>query len=320
MKPSLIAAVDLGGTTTKMAFINTEGDIIVSWQIPTDVSDQGKKIVVNIAREIEKKLVEMVMSKEELLGVGVGAPGPFSESGVMYEAVNLGWEKHYPLKALLEKEIGLPVMVENDANCAALGERWKGAGGGAKNLICVTLGTGVGGGVIVNGQVVRGARGAAGEIGHMTVMPENGFLCNCGKKGCLETVASATGIVQLAVQQLQTTSTPSALRMQGKFSAKDVFVAAKNGDELAAFAVEQCSYYLGLALSHLGHALNPDVIVIGGGVSKAGEPLLQSVRKAFHTFAFSPVKHSTKINLAVLGNEAGVVGAASLIKQSMPLF
>ncbi|WP_338750091.1 ROK family glucokinase [Bacillus sp. FJAT-52991] len=317
MATSLIAAVDLGGTTTKLAFINTSGEIVVGWKVPTDVSNHGSRIIKNIAEEIKKKLLEMSISKDQLLGVGVGAPGPFSESGVMYEAVNLGWRKNYPLKALLEQEIGLPVMVENDANCAALGEMWKGAGGGAENLVCVTLGTGVGGGVIVNGKIVRGARGAAGEIGHMTVVTEKGFVCNCGKSGCLETVSSATGVVRLASQQLQTTSKASFLRTKQNFSAKDVFEAAKMGDEIAAFAAQQCSYYLGLALSHLANTLNPDVIVIGGGVSKAGDPLLQSVRKKFNECAFTPVRNSTNIDLALLGNEAGVIGAAWLIKQKL---
>ncbi|MGM7635558.1 ROK family glucokinase [Bacillus sp. Hm123] len=315
MRTSLIAAVDLGGTMTKIAFINTNGDVVVSWQVPTDVSDHGKRIITNIAQEIKKKLLELSMSKGQLLGVGVGAPGPFSEDGVMYTAVNLGWENDYPLKALLEQELDLPVRVENDANCAALGEMWKGAGGGAKNLVCVTLGTGVGGGVIANGQIVRGAYGAAGEIGHMTVMTENGLICNCGKSGCLETVASATGVVRLASQQIEATTKASLLRTKQSFSAKDVFEAAKKGDEIAEFAVDRCSFYLGLALSHLGNTLNPDVIVIGGGVSKAGEPLLQSVRQTFNEFAFTPVRNSTRIHLATLGNEAGVIGAAWLIKQ-----
>jgi glucokinase len=312
-----LVGVDLGGTTTKIAFLNWYGEIVHKWEIPTDVSDKGKHIIVHIAKSIDTMLAQLGYSKEMLLGIGLGAPGPVDVSrGIIFGAVNLGWENEYPLKDMLELETGLPVIAENDANCAALGEMWKGAGDGAKELVCVTLGTGVGGGIISNGHIVHGVNGAAGEIGHITVIPQGGALCNCGKTGCLETVASATGLVRMTKELLAKEDTPSSLRQISldKLTAKDVFDAAKVGDELAEKAVDQLAFYLGLALANLGNSLNPEYIVIGGGVSKAGNMLLEAIKSYFNQFAFPTVRTSTKLALATLGNDAGVIGAAWIAK------
>ncbi|WP_100331563.1 ROK family glucokinase [Bacillus xiapuensis] len=317
MAEQWIAAVDLGGTTTKLAFITESGDLAACWEIPTDTSDKGKRIIANIVKSIHRQLERMNVSKERIIGIGMGAPGPISDEGVMLTAVNLGWDPNYPIKERLEKESKLPVAVENDAKCAALGEMWKGAGAGARDLVCVTLGTGVGGGIIANGEIVRGKGGVAGEIGHVTVVLEDGERCNCGKSGCLETVASATGLVRLANKQLQATTEASVLREKRSFNSRDVFQAANEGDKVAKQVIDHCCRYLGLALSYLGNSLNPEKIVIGGGVSKAGAPLLQSIRSYFEEFAFEPVKATTAIDLAVLGNQAGVIGAAWLIKKKM---
>ncbi|MDP4163031.1 MAG: ROK family glucokinase, partial [Bacillota bacterium] len=194
MAEKWLVGVDLGGTTTKLAFINLYGEIIHKWEIQTDNTDNGKNITINIAKAIDLKLEELDQEKSRLLGIGMGAPGPVNyATGVIYNAVNLGWHDNYPLKDMLEVETSLPAIIDNDANCAALGEMWKGAGNGAKDIVCVTLGTGVGGGVIANGDIVQGFSGAGGEIGHITSMPIGGAPCNCGKTGCLETIASATG-------------------------------------------------------------------------------------------------------------------------------
>ncbi|WP_108670805.1 ROK family glucokinase [Peribacillus acanthi] len=312
-----LLGVDLGGTTTKLAFINQYGEIQHKWEIATDISENGKHITTNIAKAIDLKLEQIGESKNKLVGIGMGAPGPVNTTnGVIYEAVNLGW-KNYPLKDLLEVETNLPVIIDNDANLAALGEMWKGAGNGAKDLVCVTLGTGVGGGVIANGSLVHGISGAGGEIGHITVVPENGFHCNCGKRGCLETVASATGIVKLAMDEIKNNGVSiltEQLESVGSITAKDVFDAARLGDALANHVLNRVGFYLGLALANLGSALNPEKIVIGGGVSKAGDILLQSVRKYFEEFAFIRVRHSTELAIATLGNDAGVIGAAWLVK------
>jgi glucokinase len=316
-----LLGVDLGGTSTKLAFINLYGEIIHKWEIKTDISGDGINITTNIAKAIDAKLAELDEPKSRILGIGMGAPGPVRfESGSVYEAINLGWY-HYPLKDLLEVETSLPAIIDNDANIAALGEMWKGAGQGAKDLVCITLGTGVGGGVIANGQVVHGKSGAAGEIGHITVETINGAPCNCGKTGCLETVASATGIVRLAREVLTNTEGTSLLQQRVNsgqvLSAKLVFECAKEKDMLANEIIQKVSFYLGVAISHIGNLLNPEKIVIGGGVSKAGELLIQPVRETFEKYAFKRVLKSTKILPATLGNDAGVIGAAWLIKNQM---
>ncbi|PLR76947.1 glucokinase [Bacillus sp. V3-13] len=322
MSEKWIAGVDLGGTTTKLAFINLYGEIIHKWEIPTDTTNGGKNITTNIAKAIDQKLNELDQPKEKLLGIGMGAPGPVNlTTGVIYEAVNLGWKHEYPLKDLLEVETSLPAVIDNDANCAALGEMWKGAGNGAKDLVCVTLGTGVGGGVIANGDIVQGVNGAAGEIGHITSVITGGAPCNCGKTGCLETVASATGIVRIASEKLQAAEGKGELfeifTRTGAISAKDVFEAAAKQDPLAEQVVAEVAFHLGLALASIANTLNPEKIVLGGGVSKAGDILLNPVREHFANHAFPRIAKTTQLALATLGNDAGVIGAAWLVKNKI---
>lgn len=313
-----LIGVDLGGTTTKLAFINYYGEIIHKWEILTDNSEEGKNITINIAKAIDSKLEELDLTKDKIIGIGMGAPGPVNlATGVVYNTVNLGWKDNYPLKDLLEVETSLPVIIDNDANCAALGEMWKGAGNGAKDLVCVTLGTGVGGGVIANGDIVQGVSGAAGEIGHITSVASGGAQCNCGKTGCLETIASATGIVRQAMEKLQLGSTGELAGLyivNGQITAKDVFDTARVGDETSLTVIGETSLHLGLALANIANTLNPEKIVLGGGVSKAGDILLNPVAENFGKFAFPRVKESTVIDIATLGNDAGVIGAAWLAK------
>ena len=318
-----LMGIDLGGTTTKLAFIDQDGRILHKWEIATDISEKGSFITTNIANAIDAKLMELNEPKSRIAGIGMGAPGPVNQqTGTIYEAINLGWHD-YPLKELLETATSLPVAVDNDANMAALGEMWKGAGAGARDLVCVTLGTGVGSGIIHNGTVVQGASGAAGEVGHIAVVTEGGDPCNCGKHGCLETVASATGIVRLAVKALKDPASKGSSMLQKRMDAgelltsKLVFQCAGAGDPLAKSVADRVMWYLGLALSHIGNVLNPDKIVIGGGVSHAGNILLEGVRDSFEGFAFKRVKKSTEISLATLGNDAGVIGAAWLIKNRL---
>lgn len=323
MAEKWLIGVDLGGTTTKIAFFNYYGEILHKWEIPTDVSNEGKNITTDIAKAIDGKLDELGRSKSNILGIGIGAPGPVNLStGGIYEAVNLGWKDEYPLQDLLEVETSLPVVVDNDANCAALGEMWKGAGNGAKDIVCVTLGTGVGGGVITNGDVVHGKSGAAGELGHITSVAEGGAPCNCGKSGCLETIASATGIVRLAVEGLKKADQQGALgsifRQVGQVTAKDIFDTAREGDEIAKSVIKEVSFQLGLALANIANTLNPEKIVLGGGVSKAGSVLLNPVKESFLQYSFPRVGKSTEIALATLGNDAGVIGAAWIVKNKVP--
>lgn len=321
MNEKWLAGVDIGGTTIKMAFITELGEIVSKWEIPTDTTNKGANIPGHIAKALEEKLKEKNESEARLIGVGVGAPGPVNYTdGSLKIAINLGWE-NFPLKELLEKETGLPVVVDNDANLAALGEMWTGAGDGAKDLILVTLGTGVGGGVIANGEIVRGTNGAGGEIGHITSIVKGGYHCNCGKTGCLETVASATGIARLMREALDRSSAESILseyyRKNGNVSAKQVFDAAKQQDKLALEVVEEVTMYLGLGLANLANGLNPERIVIGGGVSRAGDALLNPLREQFARFSFPRVLEGAKITIATLGNDAGVIGGAYLAKTKL---
>jgi glucokinase len=317
-----IAGVDIGGTTIKLAFLNDRGDILHKWEIKTNISEHGMFIVRDICQTIEAKLRELGFTKEKIIGVGVGAPGPVNlENGAIYEAVNLHWENNYPLKKELEEILAIPVIVDNDANIAAIGEMWKGTGKGAQDLVCITLGTGIGCGVIANGKIVHGINGAGGEIGHITVIPVNGASCNCGKTGCLETIASATGISRIAIEKINESDTASSLQSEyqknGVMTAKLVFDAAKEHDALALEIVEYISFHLGLTLANVANSLNPEMIVIGGGVSKAGDILVEMVNKYFQQFAFSRVAKSTSISLATLGNDAGVIGAGWLVKTNV---
>lgn len=314
----MIVGVDLGGTSIKLALLTNNGEFIDKWEVPTDKSDSGKHIPKTIAIAIEEKLNQMDKTKEDIAGIGIGAPGSVRlEDGLIFAAVNLGWV-NYPLKEILEKESGIPVIVDNDANIAAVGEMWKGAGNGAKDVVMVTLGTGVGGGVIVNGDVAHGISGSAGEIGHITVQLENGELCNCGKTGCLETISSATGIARIANEKLQNTTKETVLKEMSNDSpltAKDVFEAYSNGDEVAEEIVNHVMKYLALVLAGVGNTLNPENIIIGGGVSNAGDLLLRPLKKYFDEFAFTTVRDSTKLSIAKLGNDAGAIGAAYLVKK-----
>ncbi|MDG5470804.1 ROK family glucokinase [Jeotgalibacillus sp. ET6] len=315
----LIIGVDIGGTTVKMALIHESGEIMEKWVISTNTKNRGIQIIPDIAAAIKSKLTERAIDPASILGIGVGAPGPVNmQTGILYTAVNIGWEKPVALRDELQALTDLPVVIENDANVAALGEMWKGAGDGARDVICVTLGTGVGGGVIVNGDIAHGIKGAAGEIGHITAVPVDGYYCNCGKYGCLETVASATGVIRLATDELNRNDEPSVLRdilhENGRLTAKSIFEAAQKEDRIALRIVEKLTFYLGLSLANLGSALNPEKIVIGGGVSHAGDTLLKPLRAKFKEYAFPTVAESTTIEVATLGNDAGVIGAAWLIK------
>ncbi|MEG7281113.1 glucose kinase GlcK [Bacillus sp. 0909A] len=306
------AGIDLGGTTIKLAFINQYGEIQHKWEVPTDKS--GDTITVTIAKAIDSKLDELHKPKHIVKYIGMGAPGPVDmATGVVYETVNLGW-KNYALKNHLETETGIPAIIENDANIAALGEMWKGAGDGAKDVILVTLGTGVGGGIIVNGEIVHGINGAGGEIGHICSIPEGGAPCNCGKTGCIETIASATGIVRIAKEKIAEAKKPTQLKASEHLTARDVFEAANENDELALEVVDYVAKHLGLVLGNLASSLNPSKIVLGGGVSKAGELLRSKVEKTFRICAFPRAAEAADISIAALGNDAGVIGGAWIAK------
>ncbi|MDO4813521.1 MAG: ROK family glucokinase [Gemella sp.] len=312
-----IIGIDLGGTSVKMAILTLEGSVEHQWSIVTNTEDNGKNIVGDIVNSIKEFTNENNISLDSIKGIGMGSPGQIDfEKGTVRGAYNLGWAETQEVKSIFEKEFKVPFFIDNDANVAALGERWKGAGENAEDVVFVTLGTGVGGGVVADGKLLHGVRGSAGEIGHMIVEPNNGFECTCGNKGCLETVASATGVVKLAKDLIKEEETSlRKLIEEDSLTAKDIFDAAKQGDEFANKVIDKFAFYLGLSCSQLANALNPSFIVVGGGVSAAGDFLLERVRKEFEKFAFPPVRESTKLALATLGNDAGVIGAASLVLQ-----
>ena len=304
--------VDLGGTTVKMAVVQNDGTIIDKWEIKTRTENKGVYILPDIAISILEKIKVLALKKENIVGIGIGVPAPVSSEGVIPAAVNLGWENKN-IKKELEELTNLNVAAGNDANLAALGEMWLGSGSGHKNMIMVTLGTGVGGGIIINGHCIEGAHGAAGEFGHMIVdfqETENG--CGCGRCGCLEMYASATGISRLAKRRLAKDNEPSVLRGIETVNAKDVFDAVKEKDSVAIEIAEQFGDYLGKALVNLSTIVDPSMIVIGGGVSKAGDILLEFVKKPYEKYSYY-INKDVKFKIAQLENDAGVAGAAKLI-------
>ena len=313
-----IIGIDLGGTSVKLAILTTAGDIQEKWSIKTNILDEGSHIVPDIIESIKHRFETHGLTKEDFLGIGMGSPGVIDpEAGTVIGAYNLNWKTLQLVKEQFEAALGLPFFIDNDANVAALGEQWVGAGENNPDVVFMTLGTGVGGGVIASGNLIRGVKGAGGELGHITVDFDAPFACTCGKKGCLETVASATGIVNLTRRYAEEYAGDAKLKQMiddgQEVTAKDVFDLAKEGDDLALIVYRHFSDYLGVACANIAAVLNPAYIVLGGGVSAAGEFLLEGVRKVFSENSFPQIKESTQLVLATLGNDAGVLGAASLV-------
>ncbi|MDO4276930.1 MAG: ROK family glucokinase [Eubacteriales bacterium] len=303
--------IDVGGTSVKCGLFLTDGTLIEKWEIPTRTENNGSEILPDVAKAIQDKIQERGIEKEKVDGVGIGIPGPVNDVGEVACAVNLYWGFKAVAKEL-SGLTGLPAKAGNDANVAALGETWKGAAAGAKNVVMVTLGTGVGGGIIVDGKIVSGHHGAGGEVGHANINHDETETCNCGNKGCLEQVASATGIVRVAKRELADCSDDSCLRSHKSLSAKAVLDAYKEGDGVAVRIMEKVGDELGGALAIFSAVIDPETIVVGGGVSKAGQPLIDCIKKYYSKYAFSLCK-DTPIVIASLGNDAGIYGAARMV-------
>lgn len=303
--------IDIGGTTIKCGLFDTDGNMVMNWEIVTRTEDNGSHILSDVAETIAAKMSEKSLGKDDVLGVGIGVPGPVNDEGEVLCAVNLYWDYVHIVNVLGELT-GLTIKAGNDANVAALGEMWKGGGVGYKNVVMVTLGTGVGGGVINDGHIIAGANGGAGEIGHIHVEDDIDIACNCGNCGCLEQFTSATGIVKLAVDILKELNEPSSLREVEDISAKAVFDAVKAGDRLAINVAERFGKYLGKALAAIAATVDPEVFVIGGGVSKAGSVIIDYIEKYYKQYVFKGSLH-TKFALAKLGNDAGIYGAVKLV-------
>ena len=306
--------IDLGGTTAKIGLFTTSGALLEKWEVATDTSHAGEHILENLAAAVLGKMKEQSIQPEQVEGVGIGVPGPVLDSSIVpIVCANLGgWGERNVSAQLSGLLDGLKVLVGNDANVAALGEIWMGAAKGAKNAVMVTLGTGVGGGVVVNGKVIDGVHGAGGEIGHITVNRHETAVCGCGKRGCLEQYSSATGVVRCMKKLLdENPDTPCTLRGT-EFAAKDVFDAARNGDALAAREVDEMSDTLGMALANIASTVDPEAFLVGGGVARAGDVLFAPLNKHFQEYAFKSCRE-TPIKQASLGNDAGIYGAVRLI-------
>ena len=302
--------VDIGGTTVKMGLFQEDGTVLDKWEIKSRTENEGAAVLPDIADAIVAKLTQRGIEKEEIVGIGVGVPAPVTDDGVVQQTANLGWG-YKEVRRELEELTGMTAKIGNDANVAALGEMWKGGGVGNKNMVMVTVGAGVGGGIIMIGNILTGNNGAGGDIGHLCVNEEETECCGCGKKGCLEQYASATGVVRLAKAKLAGYAGETVLNADD-VSAKDVFDAVKAGDKAAIEIAEEFGRYLGRALANIAALVDPSIFVVGGGVSKAGEVLFDYIKEPYMENAFFANK-DVKFALAQLGNDAGIYGAAKLV-------
>ena len=305
--------VDVGGTTVKLGLFSRDGALLEKWEIPTRTQNNGEHVLPDIVASIRSKLSEKNIAPQNVEGIGIGVPGPVSADFTVNKCVNLGWGV-FNLKEKMNQllpEIS-NVAAGNDANVATLGELWQGGGKGYQSAVMFTLGTGVGGGVVVDGKIVAGANGGAGEVGHMTVEPGETVPCACGKYGCLEQYASANGIVRMGKVMLSQCDKPSALRDLERFTAKDICDLARNGEEMAMDIVERFGEYMGRAMSYVACTTDPDVFIVGGGMSRAGSIITDVMLKYYRKYAFH-VSTGTSIALAELGNNAGIYGCAKMI-------
>ncbi|MBQ9437973.1 MAG: ROK family glucokinase [Lachnospiraceae bacterium] len=311
---SYIFGVDVGGTTVKLGLFTDQGRLASKWEIPTRKEEAGKNILPDIGKSVMEKLSGEDISPEEVLGLGIGLPGPVDADGIIHRAVNLNWESDFSIPEALGEYLPFPIKAGNDANVAALGEMWKGGGQGFESIVLITLGTGIGGGVILKGKIWEGPSGSAGEIGHMHIEDEETLQCTCGNYGCLEQYASATGIVRLAERFLKEQPAAGefkeAMEME-PLSAKLIFDLVRHKDPQAEEIATRFGRYLGKGLAAVACVVNPEVFVIGGGVSKAGELLFDYIRPWYQKYAFHACSHAD-FKLAKLGNDAGIYGSARL--------
>ena len=302
--------IDLGGTTVKIAYFDENGTMLDKWEIPTVTANGGDQILPDIAASVKEYLASHKIPGSDILGIGIGVPGAVNGKGVVNRCVNLGWGV-FNIAEDLSKLTGFPVKAGNDANVAALGEYWKGGGKGCDNMLFVTLGTGVGGGIVVDGNLLHGAHGSGAEIGHLLLNRDETLQCNCGKYGCVEQYCSATGVVRLAQRHLAATDAPSSLRALENMTCKDIFDAGKAGDKEALAILDQVYRYMGEFLGNVCSVVDPEVVVIGGGVSKAGQVLLDGIVPYFKKYVFHAAS-GARFALASLGNDAGAYGAFKL--------
>lgn len=313
MSESLFIGVDLGGTAIKVGLCNEEGELLRTHEGPTQAADGSDAVLTNIATYVKELVAPGTLEWDAVAGVGIGIAGFLNiPEGVIDFSANLPF-KNVPVKLIMEEKIGKPVKINNDANVAALGEAWGGAGKGIPNCVCYTLGTGVGGGIILNNRLIEGFSGMAGELGHMSIVQDlEAIQCGCGKMGCLETVSSATGIIRMATDAVERGDKTSLAYVEGVLMAKDVIDAAKSGDEVSQRIVSRAAFYLGKSMAATAVVVNPQRFIVGGGVSKAGDFLFDQIREVFNKLTPDNARNGVQIVAAELGNNAGVVGAAGL--------
>ena len=309
----VIFGVDIGGTEIKTGVFSHDCKLLEKWTVKTDLSERGRHIIPSVAKNISDYIKQNRIDVENVTGIGLGIPGPVSKKGHVEKCVNLHWENFNPVKELSIYFPNCLIKAGNDANVAALGEYVKGAGKDASSMMLITLGTGVGGGIILNGKLLPGSHGLAGEIGHVAVGDEP-EKCNCGNQGCIDQSASATGIVRKAKRFLENSEEPSRLREFEELTAKDVCDCARECDPLAQKILEKCMYPLGKGMACFSLAFDPEVYVISGGVSAAGEILLDPIRKSYEENMYL-TNEGADIRLAKLGNDAGITGAAVLVSE-----
>lgn len=309
-----VFGVDIGGTTVKIGLFSSEGELISDWEIKTRKENKGGNVLSDIAQSVSEKMAEENINKEDVLGIGLTAPGPILKDGTIKGAVNIGWGT-FNIKKELEDLTGIRVEAGNDANVAALGELWKGGGMGYSDIMMVTFGTGLGGGLILDGKIHSGANGAAAEIGHIPFVEpeEEPDACGCGKRGCLEQYTCAKGAVHVAKRYLeQHPDEKCGLRDIPDFTAKDIFDLVKAGDETACVIAEKIYKNIGRGMAIISAVTDVEAFVFGGGMSKAGQMLIDGVKKYYVGYAF-PACRNTDFRLATLGNRAGIYGAAKMI-------
>lgn len=305
--------VDIGGTTVKIGFFETTGKLVDTWEIPTRTENDGELILPDIGESIKENNEKNSITTDDIEGIGMGVPGPVKDDGTVLKCVNLGWGVFNVEKALSVICGGVKVKAGNDANVAALGEMWQGGGKGYEDVVMITLGTGVGGGIIRGGKIVAGTNGAAGEIGHIPMVDDESECCGCGKKGCLEQYASANGLVNVAEKYIAAHRTvETELDLNAGFTAKDVCDAAKAGDKAGLAAVEESMRLLGKAMAAVSCVIDPQVFVVGGGLSKAGNIIIDTASKYYKEYAFH-ASRETEIKLATLGNAAGMYGGVKMV-------
>ncbi|MCR4778086.1 MAG: ROK family glucokinase [Lachnospiraceae bacterium] len=302
---------DVGGTSVKLGLFDETGALLDKWEIPSRKEKGQTPVLDDVAASVLSKITEKGLNKDDVIGIGIDVPGPVLSDGTVIEAVNLYWDT-VKAKNVMEELTGLKTEIANDANAAALGEMWLGGGKGYNSICMITLGTGVGGGIILDGQIVAGSNGAGGEIGHMLVNYDETEKCNCGKCGCLEQYCSATGIVRVAKRYMAANDTATKLRFIENLTAKDVLDAAKENDAVGVYVLNELGRYLAIACSHVAHVIDVQAFVVGGGVSKAGEVILDAIKKYYPGFCMKAVKNK-EFKLATLGNDAGIYGCAKMV-------